>query len=790
MMDSGSVRLESGERMLSIEGLLDFYVTSQKARLSKDMRAVQDTCNELFSRDYSIKTINNTDGSFCSSYPLDLIILEKPRTSEAREALNRIGDLKERFLQGRFARVRGRFPIPVILWRNKNICRSSTISIQAEVLLNMSRHKIRDKYNKMFAIQSNKNPDEEISFTVEAQRKYDAEILRDLRVKYICDLMVEKHKMKLGVVCSSSEKAEGTLYEKFHIQPMPYPGCEFFRDFKENKHCGRDLRFNWNCGYIDAKLATPPLKQLDLNWAEYKNWDIVVLTQNYFRLLMEYIADPSTQSGVLVHCISGWDRTPLFISLLRLSLWADGEIHQSLNAKEILFLTLGYDWMLFSHLLDDRLAKGEDIFYFCFYMLPFIVKREFSTIRENQEKQKGGKSKKDRRESESTQKAESELKLPSFEEDESNAYSKTPERDTLIDEMQENHFISEKTDTRACKGERTIIQGFNVSASLEDEFKSKGDLNGHSPPPENATPPTWGKLDESLANAENLSDRDDKNLRQFSLTQGQTSAAPKERGSFTRRQDSGIGESTSKPDSAKSCSKVPPSADGSLSEPEDVLHSKSKSINIVEFRRSMSHGRTSEPSEQKVTIGSWQIVSADLNTNSPSLSLSDNTPPLTGLTGLAGPARPEPPLLRKFIEPSNVPPPNQDRENSAFDTKISPTFSDIVERASKLESDLSDERQIVKAKAGNADRLEDGKIESSKNRDNVEKERSNSEMEPRRELCDTNIMNNQESGITIENSEKLRRREERLKMVHDLFMQAYREKILDSPGSIASEGVW
>jgi hypothetical protein len=27
-------------------------------------------------------------------------------------------------------------------------------------------------------------------------------------------------------------------------------------------------------------------------------------------------------SGVLVHCISGWDRTPMFISLLRISLWA------------------------------------------------------------------------------------------------------------------------------------------------------------------------------------------------------------------------------------------------------------------------------------------------------------------------------------------------------------------------------------------------------------------------------------------------------------------------------------
>lgn len=52
-------------------------------------------------------------------------------------------------------------------------------------------------------------------------------------------------------------------------------------------------------------------------------------------------------SGILVHCISGWDRTPLYISLLRLSLWADGAIHQSLKPEEILYLTIAYDWYLF-----------------------------------------------------------------------------------------------------------------------------------------------------------------------------------------------------------------------------------------------------------------------------------------------------------------------------------------------------------------------------------------------------------------------------------------------------------
>ena len=68
---------------------------------------------------------------------------------------------------------------------------------------------------------------------------------------------------------------------------------------------------------------------------------------------------------MLIHCVSGWDRTPLFVSLLRLSLWAvsqaamsyeysihscicqDGRVHQSLGAAEILYFTVAYDWLLF-----------------------------------------------------------------------------------------------------------------------------------------------------------------------------------------------------------------------------------------------------------------------------------------------------------------------------------------------------------------------------------------------------------------------------------------------------------
>jgi hypothetical protein len=47
-------------------------------------------------------------------------------------------------------------------------------------------------------------------------------------------------------------------------------------------------------------------------------------------------------AGLLVHCISGWDRTPLFISLLRITMWADRQIHQSLHMEELLYLTVAY----------------------------------------------------------------------------------------------------------------------------------------------------------------------------------------------------------------------------------------------------------------------------------------------------------------------------------------------------------------------------------------------------------------------------------------------------------------
>lgn len=61
-------------------------------------------------------------------------------------------------------------------------------------------------------------------------------------------------------------------------------------------------------------------------------------------------------------------------------MWADGVVHQSLDAHQILYFTIAYDWMLFGHNLEDRLSKGEEIFFFCFYFLKHIVDDEYSVL--------------------------------------------------------------------------------------------------------------------------------------------------------------------------------------------------------------------------------------------------------------------------------------------------------------------------------------------------------------------------------------------------------------------------
>ncbi|CAH0383654.1 unnamed protein product [Bemisia tabaci] len=389
-----------------IKKLLRYFAkNTYRARDATQMgQDVMQKCVDLIGRDYSYVIVNNHAGELSAHYPSQLIVIEYERQNESilNERMSRstiyenvydAAKLRDLFGKGRFARCRARFPCPVIFYKGKHICRSATLSRGPEIYG-------RSGLDYFFAAEEANDDDDDIieSNDVEVDagewqlldkvRKQDIKLLKTLNIGTIIDLMVEKKKVKFGLNVTSSEKVDKEKrYCDFNIISLPYPGCEFFKEFRSKNYSAKGLVFDWTQTHVDADIDVPDdstANNLKISWSDYKEWDLVQLTQNYLRLILRYVSDNNT--GTLVHCISGWDRTPLYISLLRLSLWADGVIHQSLNAKQILYLTIAYDWFLFGHNLQDRLSKGEDIFFFCFYFLKYLQADEFSVLPRNKVK--------------------------------------------------------------------------------------------------------------------------------------------------------------------------------------------------------------------------------------------------------------------------------------------------------------------------------------------------------------------------------------------------------------------
>lgn len=353
------------------------------------------TTTSLFSADYELETLDNEDGQICATYPLKMYFLKGPKGEEIQQSSN---ILREPLQHGaRFGRVRTRFPMPVILYRGRNICRSSSLTMRLEALVQTTHNTIRDtlrssdtpgtlispEHGASLAEPSDSNEMAELLQTLQSDtstamdkhRLADITLIRTLKVTHIADLMLENSKKFMGVaVCSSEKNDSYKRYADFTLLVLPYPGVEFFKHFNPNEpELASSLHFDWRSW---PAVARPP-GSLSYDHETIATWDSITITQNYLKTMLYSLGDSSC-NGLLVHCISGWDRTPLFVSLLRLSLWADGEIHQSLTAEQMLYLTVAYDWMLFRHQLVLRQMHSEDIFAFCFYFLEHITSADFS----------------------------------------------------------------------------------------------------------------------------------------------------------------------------------------------------------------------------------------------------------------------------------------------------------------------------------------------------------------------------------------------------------------------------
>lgn len=121
--------------------------------------AQNDNCSTLFKLDYNVVEITNVAGELSSHYPGIILVPENekqqpttlsnmsnfcgffnPSCSTAGPSSQRAQQetiyessfdavrLKELIIKARFARSRTRFPVPVILYKGKYVCRSSTLS--------------------------------------------------------------------------------------------------------------------------------------------------------------------------------------------------------------------------------------------------------------------------------------------------------------------------------------------------------------------------------------------------------------------------------------------------------------------------------------------------------------------------------------------------------------------------------------------------------------------------------------------------------------------------------------
>ncbi|XP_072328962.1 phosphatidylinositol-3,5-bisphosphate 3-phosphatase MTMR14 isoform X12 [Scyliorhinus torazame] len=350
-----------GSRTEEIGELIEHFSKHQYRAKEANYKVekIENRCLELFRRDYVFSVIQNPNGELCGHYPRQIIFMEYASTDSDKdsrfESTVQTSKLQDFVSRSKMARCRSRFVCPVILYHGKHICRSATLAGWGELYG-------RSGYNYLFSggsddagAESDEVPDDFAVRNGDSQlfdkvRGHDIKLLRYLSVRYICDLMVEKKKVKFGLNVTSSEKVDkAQRYADFTLLSIPYPGCEFFKDYKDRDYTAEGLVFNWNQDFVDAPLNIPPslTENLNIDWKDYQSWDLVQQTQNYLKLLIHTI-NRDEDSGLLVHCISGWDRTPLFISLLRLSLWA--------------------------------------IFFFCFNFLKHITSEEFSAAKKPRKK--------------------------------------------------------------------------------------------------------------------------------------------------------------------------------------------------------------------------------------------------------------------------------------------------------------------------------------------------------------------------------------------------------------------
>ncbi|KAK8788460.1 hypothetical protein V5799_021762 [Amblyomma americanum] len=285
-----------------VEEMLDPIIDKMKKILDLFKNTVQGLCQahsleeltkllELLDR--LSRVIDNDKGSLSSTYPGRIVSLALPsqgtgdETADSNAHKLRTEKLRGHMEKARVARARTRFAVPVILYDGKNICRSATLSGGLEIYGRTIIKFLETAGGSDAAAASGGRakdeeavPEKDDSASDEAGgtlhgelRREDILLLQELSVGQICDLMVEGKKAKYNMNVTSSEKVDKwNRYQDFTIFKLPYPGCEFFEQYKNKEYKAEGLVFDWDQHFIDVDLNVPEdvSSELGIDWTMYK----------------------------------------------------------------------------------------------------------------------------------------------------------------------------------------------------------------------------------------------------------------------------------------------------------------------------------------------------------------------------------------------------------------------------------------------------------------------------------------------------------------------------------------
>ncbi|GBN40953.1 Myotubularin-related protein 14 [Araneus ventricosus] len=220
----------------NIEELLALFSRKGQydARTGEQSYEIHRKCEELFEKDYVCCKIENEKGSLSTNYPSQIIVPTDERSFSSKDSDSSKGTpcstnnfdatkYKEIANKSNLARCRTRFPVPVILYKGKFVCRSATLACGGEMLW-------RDMSVCIFNTTTSESEEKSAPISRNGPlftelRSQDIKLLKELSVSYICDLMVENKKVKYGLKVSSSEKIDKeNRYCDFKIVQLPYPG--------------------------------------------------------------------------------------------------------------------------------------------------------------------------------------------------------------------------------------------------------------------------------------------------------------------------------------------------------------------------------------------------------------------------------------------------------------------------------------------------------------------------------------------------------------------------------------